>query len=137
MTTEKTELRFPSRIGSVDEAASAVAEIVKRAGISEEAAFGIDLAVREAITNAVLHGNKFDETKMVDVSIGCAATIFEIAVHDEGPGFNPVCVPDPTKEENLLKTSGRGIFFMHNFMDEVNWSIRPQGGTTVRMVKRL
>jgi len=137
VTIEKTEFKFPSRIESVAEAASAVAEIVKRAGISEEAAFGIDLAVREAITNAMLHGNKFDETKDVDISVGCAATVLEITVHDQGPGFNPYCVPDPTREENLLKSSGRGIFFMRTFMDEVDWSIRPQGGTTVRMVKRL
>jgi serine/threonine-protein kinase RsbW len=137
VTIEKTELRFPSRIESVDEAASAVAEIVKRTGMGEEAAFEIDLAVREAITNAMLHGNKFDETKMVDISVSYTSSVLEITVHDQGPGFNPAGVPDPTKEENLLKSSGRGIFFMRTFMDEVNWSIRPQGGTTVRMIKRI
>jgi serine/threonine-protein kinase RsbW len=50
--------------------------------------------------------------------------------------FNPEEVPDPTAQENLLKASGRGIFFMRTFMDEVKWSIRPGGGTTVRMLKR-
>jgi serine/threonine-protein kinase RsbW len=137
VTVETTELRFSSRIESVDEAATAVAEIIARAGISEEAAFGIDMAVREAITNAMLHGNKFDETKQVEISIKRTSTLLEISVRDEGAGFNPVGVPDPTKEENLLKSSGRGIFFMRNFMDEVDWSVLPEGGTTVRMIKRV
>jgi serine/threonine-protein kinase RsbW len=137
VTVETTELRFSSRIESVDEAATAVAEIIARAGISEEAAFGIDMAVREAITNAMLHGNKFDETKQVEISIKRTSTLLEISVRDEGAGFNPVGVPDPTKEENLLKSSGRGIFFMRNFMDEVDWSVPPEGGTTVRMIKRV
>jgi serine/threonine-protein kinase RsbW len=60
----------------------------------------------------------------------------EISVHDQGLGFNPKEVPDPTKEENILKTSGRGIFFMRCFMDEVDWLMRPGGGTTVRMRKQ-
>jgi len=60
----------------------------------------------------------------------------EISVHDQGPGFNPNEVPDPTVDENILKTSGRGIFFMRSFMDEVDWFLPPEGGTTVRMLKR-
>jgi len=58
-------------------------------------------------------------------------------VHDQGSGFNPNEVPDPTTDENILKTSGRGIFFMRNFMDEVEWSADPKGGTSVRMIKKL
>ena len=99
--------------------------------------FGIDMAVREAITNAVLHGNKLDETKFAEISLKSSAGAFEITVHDQGQGFNPEEVPDPTKKENIMKTSGRGIFFMRNFMDEVDWTINPHGGTTVRMSKKL
>lgn len=95
------------------------------------------MAVREAITNAVLHGNKLDETKFVDIRVKSSPESFEISVHDQGSGFNPQDVPDPTTEENLYKPSGRGIFFMRNFMDEVDWSTPPEGGTTVRMIKRL
>ena len=62
---------------------------------------------------------------------------FEITVHDQGAGFNPNEIPDPTKDENILKTSGRGIFFMRNFMDEVDWAADPKGGTQVRMIKKL
>ena len=136
MTAETTELSLPSRIDTVATAAALVAEFLSRSGITEDAAFGIDMAVREAVTNAVLHGNNEDENKTVAVTIKSSPDAVEISVHDQGPGFNPEEVPDPTADENILKASGRGIFFMRSFMDEVNWLIRPEGGTTVRMVKR-
>ena len=136
MTVETTELSLPSRIETVAAAAAAVAEFVGRSGVSDDAAFGIDMAVREAVTNAVLHGNRQDENKTVDLVLKSSPDAVEISVHDQGPGFNPEEVPDPTATENLLKTSGRGIFFMRTFMDEVDWLIRPEGGTTVRMLKR-
>lgn len=104
--------------------------------MSDDAAFGIDMAIREAVTNAVLHGNRQDENKTVDIVLKSSPDAVEISVHDQGPGFNPEDVPDPTAKENILKASGRGIFFMRTFMDEVDWLIRPEGGTTVRMLKR-
>ncbi|HKP45124.1 MAG TPA: ATP-binding protein [Pyrinomonadaceae bacterium] len=128
---------MPSRIEAVAEAATAVAAFLNRIGIDAGVAFGIDMAVREAVTNAVLHGNKLDEAKVVDVELKNSPDAFEITVHDQGPGFNPADIPDPTREENILKTSGRGIFFMRNFMDTVDWSSDPSGGTTVRMKKKL
>jgi serine/threonine-protein kinase RsbW len=137
VTLETTELRFASRVGAIDEAAAAVTEFLSRFGVSEDVAFGIDMAVREAVTNAVVHGNKLDETKFIDLSLKTLSGAVEITVHDQGSGFNPNEVPDPTQKENILKTSGRGIFFMRNFMDEVDWSINPKGGTTARMIKRL
>ena len=134
---ESTEHKFPSRIAAVGEAAAAVSEFMSRLGIAEDVAFGVDMAVREAVTNAVIHGNKLDEAKFVEVKLKNSPAAFEITVHDQGTGFNPNDVPDPTKDENLLKTSGRGIFFMRNFMDEVDWSADPGGGTNVRMIKKL
>ena len=127
---------MPSRIETVAAAAAAVAEFVGRFGVGDDAAYGIDMAVREAVTNAVLHGNRQDENKTVDIVLKSLPDAVEISVHDRGHGFNPEDVPDPTATENLLKTSGRGIFFMRTFMDEVDWLIRPEGGTTVRMLKR-
>ena len=127
---------MPSRIETVATAAAAVAEFTGRSGISDDAAFGIDMAVREAVTNAVLHGNRQDENKTVEIVLKSSPDAVEISVHDQGPGFNPEEVPDPTANENILKASGRGIFFMRTFMDEVDWLIRPEGGTTVRMLKR-
>lgn len=136
VTVDTTELSLPSRIDTVATAAAVVAEFILRAGISEEAAFGIDMAVREAVTNAVVHGNREDLDKAVDLVLKSSPEAVEIIVHDQGSGFDPKEVPDPTDAENILKTSGRGIFFMRSFMDEVDWLIRPEGGTTVRMLKR-
>jgi len=137
VTQETTELRFASRIEAVAEAAAAVSEFMNRVGISEDVAFGIDMAVREAVTNAVLHGNKLDSAKIAEVDLKKSPEGLEISVRDQGPGFNPDDVADPTKEENIMRTSGRGIFFMRNFMDQVDWSVNPGGGTTVRMIKKL
>jgi serine/threonine-protein kinase RsbW len=137
VTLETSELKFPSHIAAVAEAAVAASEFLNRLGIGEDVAFAVDMAVREAVTNAVIHGNKLDEAKFVEVRFSNTPNTFEISVHDQGSGFNPNDVPDPTKDENLLKTSGRGIFFMRNFMDEVDWSPNPTGGTTVRMIKKL
>lgn len=137
VTLETTELRFPSRIETVGEAAAAVSEFMTRLGVTEDVAFGVDMAVREAVTNAVVHGNKLDEAKIVELKLLPTAAGFEIIVHDQGTGFNPDDVPDPTKDENILKTSGRGIFFMRNFMDTVEWMKNPNGGTNVRMTKKL
>jgi len=127
---------LPSSIEAVSEAAAAVAEFMNRLGIDEGVAFGVDMAVREAVTNAVLHGNKLDEAKVVDLKLRNSPEAFEIIVHDQGQGFNPNDIPDPTQAENILKTSGRGIFFMRNFMDMVDWSADPKGGTIVRMIKK-
>ena len=136
VTEETTELVLPSRIEAIEDAAAAVAEFVSRSGVKPEVVFGVDMAVREAITNAVLHGNRQDESKVVEIRCTNSATHLEITVRDRGEGFNPDSVPDPTDPQNLMKSSGRGILFMRTFMDEVGWSHHPQGGTVVRMVKK-
>ena len=133
---ETNELTLPSRIESVEEAAVSIAAILSRSGVNEEIAFGVDMAVREAVTNAVLHGNQQDEKKFVHVTAKTGPNWLEISVEDQGEGFNPQDVPNPTESENIMKTSGRGIFFMRTFMNEVEWFIRPEGGTTVRMSKQ-
>lgn len=137
MTEQTTRLVLPSHIEAVGAAAAAVAEFVQSCGVGEEAAFGIDMAVREAVTNAMVHGNQEDETKSVEVVFNCMGNALEIEVKDQGEGFDPTAVPDPTDPVNILKTSGRGIFLMRSFMDEVEWSARPEGGTLVRMVKKF
>jgi serine/threonine-protein kinase RsbW len=137
VTDQATRLVLPSHIEAVADAAAAAADFVQTCGVGDEAAFGIDMALREAVTNAMIHGNKEDETKSVEVMLNCSGGLLEIEVRDQGRGFDPKNVPDPTAAGNILKTSGRGIFLMRNFMDEVSWSARPEGGTTVRMVKKF
>ncbi len=136
MTEQRTEQILPSRIESIAEAAEEAAKIAGRSGFGEEALFGIDMAVREAVTNAVLHGNGRDETKRVEIGYTTSESALVITVRDSGVGFDPEAVPDPTAEQNLLKASGRGLLFMRNFMDEVRWERHPEGGTVVRMTKK-
>jgi len=130
------EIRLPSRIESVDEAAIQADEFAKSQGFPEDFVSAIDLAIRESVANAVKHGNKFDETKDVEVTFADSPEAFEITVRDHGEGFNVDDIPDPTNPENLLKANGRGILFMNAFMDEVSWSNHQTGGMVVKMVKK-
>ncbi len=136
MTEETTEIILPSRIESIAEAAAAAAEFAGRAGFAEDALFGVDMAVREAVTNAVLHGNRQAEGRSVELGLASQGSALVITVRDQGEGFDPTSVPDPTDAQNLLKASGRGILFMRSFMDDVTWERHPQGGTIVRMTKK-
>jgi serine/threonine-protein kinase RsbW len=137
VTEQTTRLVLPSHIEAVAEAAAAAADFIKQCGFGEDAAFRVDMAIREAVTNAVVHGNREDETKEVEVTFSSTPGELGIEVSDQGSGFDPAAVPDPTDPENVLKTSGRGIFLIRSFMDDVQWSMRPAGGTTLRMIKRL
>jgi serine/threonine-protein kinase RsbW len=136
VTEETVELKLPSRIEAISEAAGAVADAARRLGFSEDALFGIDLAVREAVTNAVLHGNRQDESVPFEVGVSGTDAGLVVTVRDRGQGFDPERVADPTAEENLHKASGRGILFMRTFMDEVAWESPEGGGTLVRMIKK-
>ena len=136
MTEETTELSFPSRVESIAEAAEAAVDLARRAGFADEALYGVDMAVREAATNAVLHGNQKDASKTFEVGLAVQGNSLVVTVRDRGEGFDAAAVPDPTDPQNLLKASGRGILFMRTFMDEVNWERHPEGGTVVRMTKK-
>jgi serine/threonine-protein kinase RsbW len=136
VTEETVELKLPSRIEAISEAAGAVADAARRLGFTDDALFGIDLAVREAVTNAVLHGNQRDETVPFEVGVHGDEAGLVVTVRDRGHGFDPARVADPTAEENILKASGRGILFMRTFMDEVAWERPEGGGTLVRMIKK-
>jgi serine/threonine-protein kinase RsbW len=137
VTEQTTRLVLPSHVEAVADAAAAATDFVQSCGLGEELAFGIDMAVREAVTNAIVHGNHEDEAKKVEVTFNCLEHALEIEVKDQGEGFDPTAVPDPTDPANILKTSGRGIFLMKTFMDEVDWLARPEGGTKVRLVKKF
>ncbi|MCA1632579.1 MAG: ATP-binding protein [Acidobacteria bacterium] len=136
MTEETVELILPSRIEAINEAVTAATDAARRAGLGDDALFGVEMAVREAVTNAVLHGNREDEGKPVELGLTSSGSELVITIRDRGEGFDPGAVDDPTAEQNLLKTSGRGILFMRNFMDEVRWEPHPQGGMVVRMSKK-
>ena len=134
--SESRKLNLPSRIESVAEAAAGAEEFGRSIGLADDAMYAIDLAVRESVANAVKHGNKFDETKKVEVTFTDTGNGIEITVRDFGTGFSVEEIPDPTQRENLLKTNGRGILFMRSFMDEVNWEQPDGGGLIVKMSKK-
>ncbi len=136
MKEEKVEINIPSRLESIDNAVVETINFASRAGFSEEAAYAIDMAVRESVANAVKHGNKLDETKQVEITLRNSSDGLEIVIRDFGEGFAVEEVPDPTNPENLMKTDGRGILFMKTFMDEVEWSNHAEGGMVVKMLKR-
>ena len=130
------ELKLPSRIESVDEAAIRADEFAKEQGLGDDFVSAIDLAIRESVANAVKHGNKFAEEKTVDLTLARTDEGFEITVRDYGSGFQIDQIPDPTNPENLLKANGRGILFMRSFMDVVEWYNHEGGGMVVKMIKR-
>ena len=111
------------------------------AGLDEDTTHWISVAVRESVINAIKHGNHEDPAKLVTVQFTLHPdpnpTEFVVEILDEGTGFDPDAVANPLEPENVLKSSGRGIFFMRNFMDGVSFAPRPGGGTAVRMSKKL
>ncbi len=131
------EIQLPSRIESVEDAAIAADEFARDRGHGDEFCYAIDLAIRESVANAVKHGNKFDESKEVNVRFEHLDDGVAIIVRDFGTGFKVEDIPDPTDPENLLKTNGRGILFMNSFMDEISWSNPEDGGLEVTMVKKV
>jgi serine/threonine-protein kinase RsbW len=111
------------------------------AGMEEDAIHWVSVAVRESVINAIKHGNKENRDKHVTVEFLLSPRErpenFVVEVLDEGEGFNPDEVANPLEAENVLKSSGRGIFFMKSFMDDVRMARRPEGGMSVRMSKKL
>jgi serine/threonine-protein kinase RsbW len=111
------------------------------AGLDEDATHWVSVAVRESVINAIKHGNREHPDKRVTVEFALvprdAPRQFLISIADEGDGFDPVEVADPLAPENMMKSSGRGIFFMRSFMDDLRIERRPTGGMVVRMVKKL
>ena len=102
-----------------------------------DTAHWIGMSVRESVTNAIQHGNKLDLSKKVDICFEIAPDRLTVAVRDQGDGFQADAIPNPLDLDNLLKPSGRGIFYIRTFMDEVEFRSLSHGGTEVYMVKRI
>jgi serine/threonine-protein kinase RsbW len=105
-------------------------------GFDEDTTHWIILAVREGISNAIKHGNKLDENKKVNIRLVYESKELHVAIEDQGEGFNPESVDNPLLPDNLLKSTGRGIFYIKNFMDEVKYEFR-DGKTILKMKKAL
>jgi|HubBroStandDraft_6_1064221.scaffolds.fasta_scaffold00190_8 serine/threonine-protein kinase RsbW len=128
------ELSMPSEISAISPFVDDFMERMKEYTCFHGDASDIEVALREAIANAVLHGNKEDPSKQVHLSFRCEPTgeLFFV-VRDEGPGFDPDKVPDPLAPENLDAEHGRGILMMRSYMDHVHYDC---GGTECHMHKK-
>ena len=118
-----------------DQCAPLIAEILnalQQHGWCVDDKFSIQMAMEEAVMNAIKHGNGCDPTKMVDINLGFDDKTFEATISDCGCGFDPEKVPDPTADENLGKTCGRGVMLMKNFVDSVEYN---ELGNQVRLKK--
>lgn len=121
---------------SVSEAESAAEKLAEEAGLDEDECFHVSMAVREAAVNAVLHGNEYNPAKHIAFSLENTGSALVFTIADEGKGVNPDTLPDPLAPENLLRGTGRGIFLIRSFMDEVHFrELHP--GTELTLIKRL
>lgn len=104
-------------------------------GLDQEKINGLLLAVTEATTNAIIHGNKNNQLKMVRIYVFVEGSTVTIKIKDEGKGFDPSMVPDPTDPENLLKDSGRGLYLMRVYMDGLTYNQTPEGTEAILSLK--
>lgn len=112
-------------------------EIIKLINTDEDKKFQLTMAIREAIINAIIHGNKRKINKLVNINYLINNKMIKVSVSDEGKGFDYKRLPNPTLPENILKPYGRGIFFIKSYMDKVKFSFKPEKGLTITMIKYL
>jgi serine/threonine-protein kinase RsbW len=129
-----TEVAIPSDPAEARRIQDEIEELLKANRYSERDIFGIRLALEEALVNAIKHGNQMDRAKKVHIAYRVDPERFDIHIRDEGGGFDPGDVPDPTDVENLERPCGRGLWLMRHYMSEVDFGNR---GNSVRMSKVL
>ena len=132
-------LEFTSTFDMVDFVEVVSNHVSRDVGLDDDSTHWVGVAIRECVINAIKHGNHHDADKRVFVEFSTRVggePELTIAVRDQGEGFEPDNLADPLAPENLLKGSGRGIFLIRSFMDDVQLQRMPQGGMEIRMVKR-
>ncbi len=130
-------LSVGSRYENIELVQAVLDETLEPLEVDEESSYWMGIALREALTNAMKHGNALDPEKKVEVVLEVSEDGVEITVEDEGGGFDPAAVEDPLAPDNLLKTEGRGIFYMRKFMDKIEYDFGAGGGTKVRLHKKF
>ncbi len=130
-------LQIASRREFLDSVHNLSEHLIEAVGFAPDDTYWMVTAVREAVTNAVIHGNKERPGTRVDVHFELGSDSIRITVSDQGDGFDPDSLPDPVSQEHLLDSSGRGIFLMNQLMDEVSYEFPPDGGTTISMMRRV
>ena len=132
--TAAVDVVIPSDPAEARRIQTDIEQLLKDHHCGERDVFGVKLALEEALVNAIKHGNQMDRAKKVHVAYRLAPGHFEVHITDEGPGFDPGDVPDPTAAENLERPCGRGLMLMRHYMNEVAFNAR---GNSVRMSKVL
>lgn len=128
--------QLESTLDSVDQAENAIVDAAGRAGFDEDDLHKISMAARECMVNAVVHGNRYNANKKVHLQVSGADDYLKVRITDQGEGFDISKLPDPLAEENLLRHSGRGIFLIRAFMDEVDVRPASPNGTEVVLIKK-
>lgn len=136
MNAIRVSYTLDSTLESVNKAEETAHDIAVKAGFDEDETQRIAMAVREAAVNAVLHGNSYDPRKKVMVSFETTQDTLTVTIRDQGKGLESQDIPDPLAPENLLKQSGRGIFLIRAFMDEVRFR-NMEPGTEITLIKKL
>ena len=131
------QLKIQSSLDYAELVESVTNNLTTLAGCDPDSAYFIEMAVREIVVNAIRHGNQLDLEKTVQVQFRYDLERFEVEIHDQGNGFDFSHLPDPCDPENLLKSSGRGIFLVRSFMDNFSLSYIPNQGTEVRFSKSI
>lgn len=133
-TTSRVSYTLDSTLESVNKVEQTGEQCAVRAGFDEDAVQHIAMAVREAAVNAVIHGNAYDPSKQITAAFETSPEALTIRIADQGPGLDPDTIPDPLAPENILRGSGRGIFLIRAFMDEVHFrQLHP--GTELTLIK--
>jgi serine/threonine-protein kinase RsbW len=136
MAGSRFSYKLDSTLETVDRAEETASRIAAETGFGEDEVMQIAMAVREAAVNAVLHGNAYDPQKKVALEFERTNRDLVITIRDQGKGLDLANIPDPLAPENLLKTSGRGIFLIRSFMDVVE--IHPSStGTEIKLIKHV
>ncbi|HQZ39473.1 MAG TPA: ATP-binding protein [Vicinamibacterales bacterium] len=136
--TPLVRLEFASAFDMLDFVQVVSDHVGRYTGLDDDALHWVSVAVRESVVNAINHGNRSDRSKRVTVEFESQpADRMTIRVSDQGEGFDPEEVADPLAPENIMKSSGRGIFLIRNFMNEVSIHRSPGGGMEVRMMKKV
>jgi len=136
MSETRVSYTLDSTLETVNNAEETASRMATEAGFDEEEIMKISMAVREAAVNAVLHGNAYDPNKKVTLAFERTPDDLVIVIRDQGKGLDEAKIPDPLSPDNLMKTSGRGIFLIRSFMDVVE--IHPsQTGTELKMIKHV
>jgi serine/threonine-protein kinase RsbW len=130
-------LEFTSTFEMLDFVQVVSDHVGQTVGLDDDTQHYVGVAIRECVINAIKHGNRNDSNKHVFVEFSIVDNVLTIRVRDQGEGFDPGTLSDPLAPENLLKASGRGIFLIRSFMDDVQLRSAPEGGMEVRMIKRV